>query len=71
MLPAQRGKGFGTKLVLDALLVDPAVWLHVRHSNNAAIRMYERLGMRVINRVTRFYGNGEDALVMSRVSDMR
>lgn len=71
VLPALRGQRIGEKLVLEALLLDPATWLHVRASNAPAIRLYERLGMRVINRIMHFYGNGEDALVMSRVAEMR
>lgn len=71
VLPAYRGQNIGAKLVLEALLVDPATWLHVRASNQPAIRLYERLGMRIIHRSARFYSNGEDALVMSRVQNMR
>jgi ribosomal protein S18 acetylase RimI-like enzyme len=71
VLPALRGQHIGEKLMLEALLLDPATWLHVRASNAPAIRLYERLGMRVINRAMRFYSNGEDALVMSRVAEMR
>jgi ribosomal-protein-alanine N-acetyltransferase len=71
VLPAHRRHGIGAKLTLEALLADPATWLHVRGSNETAIRLYERLGMRAVNRITRFYGNGEDALVMSRVGEMR
>ncbi len=70
VLPAMRGQRIGEKLMLEALLLDPATWLHVRASNAPAIRLYERLGMRVINRVMHFYSNGEDALVMSRVAEM-
>lgn len=71
VLPAMRGHRIGEKLMLEALLLDPATWLHVRASNAPAIKLYERLGMRVINRVMHFYSNGEDALVMSRVAEMR
>lgn len=71
VLPAMRGQHIGAKLTLEALLVDPATWLHVRASNAPAIRLYERLGLRIINRVTHFYANAEDALVMSRVAEMR
>lgn len=71
VLPAQRGQRIGEKLMLEALMVDPATWLHVRATNAPAIRLYERLGLRMINRVMHFYSNGEDALVMSRVAEMR
>jgi ribosomal protein S18 acetylase RimI-like enzyme len=40
------------------------LWLHVRASNVAAIGLYEKLGMFELQRLAKFYSNGEDALIL-------
>ncbi len=40
------------------------VILEVRPSNRAAFRLYRKLGYHVLGRRPRYYGDGEDALVM-------
>ena len=65
----QRGKGLANILIRD--LVDRArkesslraIFLEVRPSNNAAIKLYESHGFSQISRRPRYYSNGEDALV--------
>jgi ribosomal protein S18 acetylase RimI-like enzyme len=42
----------------------PTLWLHVRASNRPALALYEKLGMREMQRLKRFYSNGDDAAVM-------
>jgi len=41
-----------------------AAWLEVRAGNAAAIALYEHFGFRSVARRPRYYGDGEDALVM-------
>jgi len=65
----QRGKGLANRLMKD--LLDRArkksslraIFLEVRPSNIAAIKLYESHGFAQISRRTRYYSNGEDALV--------
>lgn len=65
---ADRGKGLGTRLMLE--LVDHAVavgakhlTLEVRTSNRAAQELYRRFGMAPVGVRKRYYGT-EDALIM-------
>ena len=68
--PDYRGKGFGTKLF--AQLIDEvksrgatAITLEVRPSNEAAIKLYEKFGLKSVGRRKSYYiDNGEDALIM-------
>jgi ribosomal-protein-alanine N-acetyltransferase len=41
-----------------------AVWLEVRTSNDAAIKLYLKMGFLQISTRKRYYSDGEDALVM-------
>ena len=60
---AMRRHGFGTQLMQAVLAAGFPVWLHVRAGNSPAIEMYQRLQMHELRRLTRFYANGDDALV--------
>ena len=68
--PDYRGQGFGTKLF--AKLIDEvksrgasAITLEVRPSNEAAINLYEKFGLKSVGRRKGYYlDNGEDALIM-------
>ena len=67
--PDERGSGIGTRLLrqaLSALAVDGAVEvkLEVRESNEGAMRLYRRFGFHPARRVTNYYNDGEDAVVM-------
>ena len=69
--PAQRRTGVATALLADLLArvgdESARYTLEVRTSNDAAIRLYERLGFRTAGRRKRYYqDNGEDALIMWR-----
>jgi ribosomal-protein-alanine N-acetyltransferase len=50
---------FGTKTEADT------IFLEVRPTNEAAIALYKSLGFVEIGRRPRYYGDGEDALVLS------
>ena len=68
--PEYRGNGFGTKLF--AKLIDEvkirgatAITLEVRPSNEHAIKLYEKFGLKSVGRRKGYYlDNGEDALIM-------
>jgi len=68
--PANRLAGIG-QLLLEWLLIyastegaGAAVILEVRPSNVAALALYKQLGFVEVGRRKRYYGNGEDALVL-------
>lgn len=61
---AHRRRGFGTMLFRYALrYVDRKVWLEVRSKNIGAIEFYEAMGLRLSERVPKYYGE-DDALIM-------
>lgn len=67
--PAWRRQGVGRALVEDVLAYARAhdaskVLLEVRASNDAAIRLYERLGFVRFNVRRRYYADGEDGVEM-------
>lgn len=73
---AERGRGHGELLVRRVIAVAEEmgaeqVCLEVRVGNTAAIRLYERVGFRVMGRRPKYYAdNGEDALLMGLVVTM-
>ncbi len=69
--PALRGRGVGYKLVrsLETLARDAGastMWLHVSVHNDAAVRLYEKLGYRRRRLAPGFYAEGGDAHVYER-----
>jgi len=67
--PEFRGQGVGRWLLLN--LIDEArgtgcvsIVLEVRPSNEAALRLYEKMGFSMISRRKRYYPDKEDALVL-------
>ena len=69
VIPQERGRGLGRKLLSAALQnwresgVE-SVFLEVRAFNRAAISIYESCGFATIATRKRYYDDGEDALVM-------
>lgn len=69
---AYRKSGVG-KAILNALLENAKergaekVFLEVRVSNSAAMRLYLSCGFKGVHARTRYYSDGEDCLVMVRV----
>ena len=67
--PSARRSGLGREL-LDAWEADvrtrgaSKVWLDVRPSNGAALRLYQGAGYRSTGRRPRYYHDGEDALLL-------
>jgi len=70
--PSARRSGLGRQL-LDAWEADVRtrgalkVWLDVRPSNEAALRLYQGAGYRSTGRRPRYYHDGEDALLLERM----
>jgi [ribosomal protein S18]-alanine N-acetyltransferase len=65
VLPEFRQRGVGTRLMQAALAAHGSLWLHVRAGNTAALCCYRKLHMQEIDRLPRYYSNGEDAVVMA------
>ncbi len=63
--PDRRKAGIGAQMMAPILAQHAKLWLHVRASNVAAIRLYEKLGMSELRRIAKFYSNGEDALILA------
>jgi len=65
-----RSKGFGSALVNESIKgvkirQCSELYLEVRCSNNDAVRLYEKLGFSIIQRLKAYYRDGEDAYVMA------
>ena len=61
---AYRRKGFGRILFMHAKkYTQKRIWLEVRSRNSEAIAFYESLGMKIIGKISNYYGN-DDALTM-------
>ena len=65
-----RGKGFGSVLVDEAakgikIRQRGELYLEVRCSNTAAVKLYEKLGFTIQQRLKTYYRDGEDAYLMA------
>jgi len=69
VMPAYRRQGLAAALMdqLHHQLNTDRVGLHVRPSNQAATRLYERLGYRVHERIPSYYHDGEDGYYMLKM----
>ena len=70
MTEEYRGKGFGSVLVNEAIKgvkirQCAEMYLEVRCSNNDAVRLYEKLGISLRQRLKTYYRDGEDANLMA------
>ncbi len=70
VLPVFRKKGLGKALVEEAmngvmLRKCDELYLEVRCSNTAAVRLYEDLGFIIRHRLRSYYRDGEDAYLMA------
>jgi ribosomal protein S18 acetylase RimI-like enzyme len=68
VLPEYRSQGVGRAIMeaCEAQLPSSTVRLCVRPSNRNAIRLYENLGYHSIDNWSRYYSDGEDALIMEK-----
>lgn len=70
VLESQRKKGIGRALVEEAIAgtkIKKAdeLYLEVRCSNNEAVRLYEKIGFIIKQRIKSYYRDGEDAYLMA------
>lgn len=67
--PELRRLGIGRKLLLacEQALGTPSIRLTLRPSNLSALRLYQACGYVEIDRLDRYYRNGEGAIVMEKV----
>jgi [ribosomal protein S18]-alanine N-acetyltransferase len=68
VLPEYQGRGIGASLMLacEAQIPVNRIRLCVRPSNEVAIRLYEKLGYTRVGEWTKYYTDGESALVMEK-----
>ncbi len=72
VLPEYRRRGIGTALMVEAMRRLKEIYgaseayLEVRVSNDAAIRLYEKLGFKKVRRLRKYYLDGEDAWLMAK-----
>jgi ribosomal protein S18 acetylase RimI-like enzyme len=68
VLPDYRGRGIGSLLLkaCEAQITVSRIRLCVRVSNEVAIRLYEKFGYSKVGEWTRYYQDGESALVMEK-----
>lgn len=68
VLPEYRRQGIGAMLLqaCEERLPTASIRLCVRNSNKGAIRLYERFGYQAISQWSRYYQDGESALVMEK-----
>ncbi|HDN95778.1 MAG: ribosomal-protein-alanine N-acetyltransferase [Thermoplasmata archaeon] len=68
--PDYRRKGYGKMLMEHVLkFMKGKVILQVRKSNEAAINFYKKLGFRRVGEIRKYYIDGEDAILMSKMID--
>ena len=70
--PEHRRKGIGRKLMETVLqefkkLGVKKVYLEVRVNNLPALRLYEKLGFKIVEYIPAYYRDGEDAFVLEKV----
>ena len=70
VIDEHRGKGIGSELVNESLKGVKMrqcgeMYLEVRCSNNDAVKLYEKLGFSINQRLKTYYRDGEDAYLMA------
>jgi [ribosomal protein S18]-alanine N-acetyltransferase len=70
VLPDHRQKGIGRALVEEAIVgvklkKSDELYLEVRCSNSEAIKLYEKIGFIIKQRLKAYYRDGEDAYLMT------
>ena len=70
VLDSERGKGVGKVLMEEAIngivsRKSDEIYLEVRTSNGAAIKMYEKLNFQIKSKLRSYYRDGEDAYLMA------
>lgn len=70
ILPEYRRRGFGSKLLkesIEAMIQQGAteLFLEVRMSNDAAIKLYESMGYKILKEIRHYYRDFEGAYLMA------
>ncbi len=70
--PDFRGRGIGKRLMETVLqefkkLGVKKVYLEVRVNNLPALRLYEKLGFKIVEYIPSYYRDGEDAFVLEKI----
>ena len=70
VINGHRSKWFGSALVNESIkgvkiIQCSELYLEVRCSNNDAVRLYEKLGFSITQKLKAYYRDGEDAYVMA------
>ncbi len=71
ILPEYRKRGIGTKLLkesINSMIIEGAneLFLEVRVSNEAAVKMYQSLGYEIIKEIRHYYRDFEGAYLMAK-----
>ena len=71
VIPEYRRQGIGKALLrsCESRLEVGKICLNVRASNGAAVKLYEEFGYRRSGLWTRYYEDGEDALLMEKICE--
>jgi len=72
VLPGWRHRGIASLLMAECerRMGMPVVKLTVRRGNQAAVRLYEKLGYHQVDIWSKYYHNGEDGLVLEKKLDI-
>lgn len=65
VLPSEQNKGLGSELIGNIKSEFDFFYLHVRQSNEPAIRFYKKMGLEKTGSVEEYYDNCDTAYVMS------
>lgn len=71
VLPEYRQHGIGSALITEAMrgMIEynaSECFLEVRVTNEQAINLYKELGFQIVNTISDYYHDGEDAIVMAK-----
>lgn len=69
VIKEHRKKGYASILMnelINNLKKKQIIYLEVNTSNEAAIKLYEKFGLKIISTRKNYYGQGEDAYIMQR-----
>lgn len=67
--PDHRRKGYASDILnelLSRMKARQLLYLEVNTTNEAAIRLYEKFGLRIISTRKNYYGQGQDAYIMQK-----
>jgi len=63
VLPEFRRKGFAIKLIQTLISFEKSIYLEVRLDNSNGIKLYEKIGFKMIGKRNKYYNDGMDGLI--------